>query len=183
MRLRWRFRQKNGPGRLPLLILAWSAPSPLWGEGWGEGNMRLRWWFRSPYVLHFSVRRVTRERARGARRLPPGYPGSRQRKSPLRGALSLFLQAFGSGTSLHPCRLCPLGASLRLAPALRKRFVDFQPDSGVAISRLKYCDYFIALRAIKILGIPQPIGRGRKPPPGTFPLHRSWRLPEPTQLG
>ncbi|PHH03641.1 hypothetical protein CRX53_06460 [Leclercia adecarboxylata] len=69
------------------------------------------------------------ERARGARRLPPGYPGSRQRKSPLRGALSLFLQAFGSGTSLHPCRLCPLGASLRLAPALRKRFVDFQPDS------------------------------------------------------
>ena len=91
--------------------------------------MRLRWRFRSPYVLHFSVRRVTRERARGARRLPPGYPGSRQRKSPLRDALSLFLQAFGSGTSLHPCRLCPLGASLRLAPALRKRFVDFQPDS------------------------------------------------------
>jgi len=44
-------------------------------------------------------------------------------------APSLFLQAFGSGTSLHPCRLCPLGASLHLAPALRKRFVDFQPDS------------------------------------------------------
>jgi len=98
--------------------------------------MRLRWRFRSPYVLHISVSRVTRERARGARRLPPGYPGSRQRKSPLRGALSLFLQAFGSGTSLHPCRLCPLGASLRLAPAFRKRFVDFQPDSGVAVSHL-----------------------------------------------
>ncbi|MCV3310244.1 hypothetical protein NUU60_22935, partial [Leclercia adecarboxylata] len=57
-----------------------------------------------------------------------------------------FLQAFGSGTSLHPCRLCPLGASLRLAPAFRKRFVDFQPDKGVAVSRLKYCDYFIAVR-------------------------------------
>ncbi|MDU6821221.1 MAG: hypothetical protein E6418_20150, partial [Leclercia adecarboxylata] len=59
-----------------------------------------------------------------------------------------------SGTSLHPCRLCPLGASLRLAPALRKRFVDFQPDQGVAVSLLKYFDYFIALRAIKLPGIP-----------------------------
>ncbi|QFH64208.1 hypothetical protein FR773_05450 [Leclercia adecarboxylata] len=111
--------------------------------------MRLRRRFRSPYVLHFSVSRVTRERARGARRLPPGYPGSRQRKSPLRGTLSLFLQAFGSGTSLHPCRLCPLGASLRLAPAFRKRFVDFQPDQGVAVSRLLFCNYFIALSVRK----------------------------------
>ncbi|MBV7560905.1 hypothetical protein, partial [Enterobacter sp. ENT02] len=48
-------------------------------------------------------------------------------KSPLRGALSLFLQAIGSGMSLHPCRPRPLGASLRLAPALRKRFGDLQP--------------------------------------------------------
>ncbi|MDQ2130011.1 hypothetical protein R4I72_14590, partial [Leclercia adecarboxylata] len=63
--------------------------------------------------------------------------------------LSLFLQAFGSGTSLHPCRLCPLGASLRLAPAFRKRFVDFQPDQGAAVSLLKYCDYFIALSVRK----------------------------------
>jgi len=142
--------------REPHEKMARSAPSPLWGEGWGEGNMRLRWRFRSPYVLHFSVSRVTRERARGARRLPPGYPGSRQRKSPRRGTLSLFLQAFGSGTSLHPCRLCPLGASLRLAPAFRKRFGDFQPDREVAVSLLKYCDYFIALRAIKLLWIPPP---------------------------
>ncbi|MFA1020023.1 hypothetical protein AB8780_20580, partial [Enterobacter sp. SAT-E-asb] len=29
---------------------------------------------------------------------------------------SLFLQAIGSGMSLHPCRPRPLGASLRLAP-------------------------------------------------------------------
>ena len=98
--------------------------------------MRLRWWFRSPYVLHFSVNRDTRERAKGARRRPLHNPGSRQRKSPLRGALSLFLQAFGSGTSLHPCRLCPLGASLRLAPAFRKRFGHFQPDQGAAVSHL-----------------------------------------------
>ncbi|MDU0976230.1 MAG: hypothetical protein E7I10_08135, partial [Enterobacter asburiae] len=55
-------------------------------------------------------------------------------KSPLRGALSLFLQAIGSGMSLHPCRPRPLGASLRLAPALRKRFGDLQPDQGIAVS-------------------------------------------------
>ncbi|MGS6185980.1 hypothetical protein, partial [Enterobacter asburiae] len=55
-------------------------------------------------------------------------------KSPLRGALSLFLQAIGSGMSLHPCRPRPLGASLPLAPALRKRFGDLQPDQGVAVS-------------------------------------------------
>ncbi|WP_235403801.1 hypothetical protein [Enterobacter quasiroggenkampii] len=55
-------------------------------------------------------------------------------KSPLRGPLSLFLQAIGSGMSLHPCRPRPLGASLRLAPALRKRFGDLQPDQGVAVS-------------------------------------------------
>ncbi|HCQ07851.1 MAG TPA: hypothetical protein DIU03_01220, partial [Leclercia adecarboxylata] len=69
----------------------------------------------------------------GARRHPLHNPGSRPGKSPRRGALSLFLQPFGSGTSQHPCRLCPLGASLRLAPALRKRFVDFQPDQAIAV--------------------------------------------------
>jgi len=53
--------------------------------------------------------------------------------------LSLFPPAFGPGTSLHPCRLCPLGASLRLAPACGQRFVDFQPDSPTLtlLSRLK----------------------------------------------
>jgi len=44
MRLRWRFRQKNGPGRLPLLLLARSAPSPLWGKGWGEGEHATSLW-------------------------------------------------------------------------------------------------------------------------------------------
>lgn len=46
------------------LIVARSTPSPLRERG----NMRLRWWFRSPYVQHFSVNRVTRERAKGANR-------------------------------------------------------------------------------------------------------------------
>ncbi|MGS6470399.1 hypothetical protein ACVGW6_18775 [Enterobacter intestinihominis] len=36
--------------------------------------------------------------------------------------------------SLHPCRPRPLGASVRLAPALRKRFGDLQPDQGIAES-------------------------------------------------
>ncbi|MGS6448159.1 hypothetical protein [Enterobacter intestinihominis] len=36
--------------------------------------------------------------------------------------------------SLHPCRPRPLAASLRLAPALRKRFGDLQPDQGIAES-------------------------------------------------
>ncbi len=83
--------------REPHEKMARSAPSPLWGEGWGEGNMRLRWWFRSLYVLHFSFSRITRERARGARRLPPGYPGSRQRKSPLRGDPQLIPSGFRVG--------------------------------------------------------------------------------------
>ncbi|UJD96935.1 hypothetical protein FS593_20540 [Lelliottia amnigena] len=63
---------------------------------------------------------------------PPWLPGLPARKSPLRGPLSLFLQAVGSGTSLHPCRLCPRRASLRVAPALRKHFGDLQPDPVIA---------------------------------------------------
>jgi hypothetical protein len=36
----------------------------------------------------------------------------------------------------RPCKSRPLGASLRLAPAYRKRFGDFQPDHGAAVSLL-----------------------------------------------
>ncbi|WP_432459985.1 hypothetical protein ACJX5S_08595 [Enterobacter hormaechei] len=55
-------------------------------------------------------------------------------KSSLRDTLGLFLPAIGSGMSLHPCRPRPLGASLRLAPAFRKRLSDLQPDQGIAES-------------------------------------------------
>ncbi|WP_088201889.1 hypothetical protein, partial [Enterobacter soli] len=58
------------------------------------------------------------------------------RKSPLRDALSLFLPAFGSGAMQRPCKSRPLGASMRLAPACRKHFGDFQPDHGAAVSHL-----------------------------------------------
>ncbi|QFH63478.1 hypothetical protein FR773_01505 [Leclercia adecarboxylata] len=122
-----------------------------------------RWLFRSLPVHCFSVNTEPVNVPGWLNRHHPGDPGSRQRKSPLRGifapslgltptgpaqalfkiapgnfVLSLFLQAFGSGTSLHPCRLCPLGASLRLAPAFRKRFGDFQPDQGAAVRHLLF---------------------------------------------
>ncbi|MGS6178743.1 hypothetical protein ACVGWK_18325, partial [Enterobacter sichuanensis] len=53
-------------------------------------------------------------------------------KSPLRGTLSLFLQAIGSAISLHPSRPLALGASLPLPPRLRKRLGDLHPDQGIA---------------------------------------------------
>ncbi|TLU69473.1 hypothetical protein FFB58_00145 [Enterobacter sp. MF024] len=124
----------------------------------------------------------TGERARAAQSPPPWQPGLPARKSPLRGlfapslgltpsgpaqalskitpgnfVLSLFLQAFGSGTSLHPCRLCPLGASLRLAPAFRKRFGDFQPDHDVAVDIKPVCTTVIAISSIGSLS---SLGRG-----------------------
>ncbi|WP_217698718.1 hypothetical protein, partial [Leclercia adecarboxylata] len=49
----------------------------------------------------------------------------------------------GYALSARPC-----------ASPFRKRFGDFQPDREVAVSLLKYCDYFIALRAIKLPDIP-----------------------------
>ncbi len=98
--------------------------------------MRRLWVFRSPCVRCFSVHRVTGERVKGAIAAPLTIPAPGKENRRFAVALSLFLQAFGSGTSLHPCRLCPLGASLRLAPAFWKRFGDFQPDQAAAVSLL-----------------------------------------------
>jgi len=97
--------------------------------------MRLRWLFRSPYVLLFSVGRVTRERVKGARRRPLHNPGSRQRKSPLRGVLSLFLQAFGSGTSLHIWTLQV--SKLFFSQLSNKRVVAaiYPVSDGISLSR------------------------------------------------
>ncbi|AYL06504.1 hypothetical protein D9T11_17705 [Enterobacter kobei] len=50
---------------------------------------------------------------------PSGPAHALSKIAPGNFVLSLFLQAIGSGMSLHPCRPRPLGASLRLAPALR----------------------------------------------------------------
>ncbi|MDU1654317.1 MAG: hypothetical protein E6850_17675, partial [Leclercia adecarboxylata] len=52
--------------------------------------MRLRWWFRSPYVLHISVSRVTRERARGlaASPLATPAPGKENRRFAVHSAYS-----------------------------------------------------------------------------------------------
>ena len=104
------------------------------GEGQGEGeNAAL---VAIPFTLCFLLfyRDRTRERARVAHRHHPGDPGSRQRKSPLRGPFVLCRLTFGSGTSLHPCRLSPPPASLRAAPVSRQRLIDFQPDPAIAVT-------------------------------------------------
>ena len=130
------------------------------GEGWGEGE------HAASVVVPFTLRSLllwndrTGERAMAAQSPPPWQPGLPARKSSLRDALSLFLSAFGSCVILHPCRSRPLGASLRLAPAYRKRFGDFQPDQSIAVSLLISCNPSFAFRTRKLLGIPQPTGRG-----------------------
>ncbi|KAE8276039.1 hypothetical protein DOU50_04610, partial [Enterobacter sp. C6] len=48
----------------------------------------------------------------------------------------------------------PLGASLRLAPALRKRFGDLQPDQGMAASNCFTLKNLIAFGK-NFLGSPQ----------------------------
>jgi len=87
----------------------------------------------------------TGERARAAQSPPPWRPGLPAVKSPLRGPLSFFLQAFGSGAMQRPCNSRPLGASLRLAPAFRKRFGDFQPDQGLAVRYHSFIGFIIAV--------------------------------------
>ena len=148
--------------RLPLLF----------GERDGvRGSMPHRRLFRSLYVLCFSVGRLTRERVKGAiapplqSRLPAKKIAASRIVRPIPGAHpfgasasavqncsrqfcpQLIPAGLGSGVILHPCRSRPLGASLRLAPACGQRFGDFQPDQGVAVSRLLFCGYVIALRA------------------------------------
>ncbi|NTX68925.1 hypothetical protein FCH31_05655 [Lelliottia amnigena] len=84
--------------------------------------------FTSCSLLLWTIR--IGERARAAQSPPPWRPGLPARKSSLCDTLSLFLQAIGSGAILHPCRSRPLRASLRVAPAFRKRFGDLQPDQN-----------------------------------------------------
>ena len=102
----------------------------------------------------------TRERARAAHRHRPGDPGSRPGKSPLRGPLVLCRLTFGSGTSLHPCRLSPPPASLRAAPVSRQRLIDFQPDPVIAVTVSFSLRGVIAVKR-NMTGISQPSGRGR----------------------
>jgi hypothetical protein len=65
------------------IMRARTVPSPLWGEGEGEGkHAALR---GIPFTLCFLLfcRSRTRERARAVHRHRPGDPGSRPGKSPL----------------------------------------------------------------------------------------------------
>ena len=51
---------------------------------------------------------------------------------------------------------------MRVAPAFRKRFGDFQPDHDTAVSPLIQWRNIIAELKTKITGEPSPTGRGRK---------------------
>ncbi|MGY6030550.1 hypothetical protein ACUY4Q_003540 [Phytobacter sp. AG2a] len=70
------------------------VPSPLWGEGQGEGKMQLLWSFRSPYVPCFSVATepVNVPGWLTATTLATRAPGQENRR--WRGALSVCLQAY-----------------------------------------------------------------------------------------
>ncbi len=110
------------------IMRARTVPSPLWGEGEGEGkHAALRGIpFTLCFLLFCSDR--TRERARVVHRHHPCNPGSRPGKLPLRCPRRFFLQAIGSGAMQHPCNARPEPASLRVPPALRKHVANFQPD-------------------------------------------------------
>ncbi|TXV48172.1 hypothetical protein D4M82_21335, partial [Enterobacter hormaechei] len=49
---------------------------------------------------------------------------------------------------------------LRLAPACRKRLSDLQPDQGIADSPQSFRKQLYCFCIKKLLGIPQPKGRG-----------------------
>ncbi|TLU68732.1 hypothetical protein FFB58_07030 [Enterobacter sp. MF024] len=67
---------------------------------------------------------------------------------------------------LHPCRSRPLGASMRLAPALRKRFGDFQPDLATAVVAKSTLRSVIAVRSIGSLSLRERVRvRGGRPHP------------------
>jgi len=61
-------------------------------------------------------------------------PGQENRR--WRGPLSFSFRLIGSGAMQRPCNARPEPASLRVAPALRIRFVDFQPDPVIAVTVL-----------------------------------------------
>ncbi|RTQ24483.1 hypothetical protein EKN29_11815 [Enterobacter mori] len=77
---------------------------------------------------------MTGERARVAQSPPPWRPGlpAVNRRFAVPSAYSFRL--IGDGRRQRPCKARPLGASLRLAPACRKRLSDLQPDQGIAES-------------------------------------------------
>ena len=73
----------------------------------------------------------TRERARVARRHHPGDPGSRPGKSP-QARSTHRIPSGSSGTGEGNVRV--KSPSPRVAPALQIRFVDFQPDTVIAVT-------------------------------------------------
>ena len=104
------------------------------GEGWGEGEHTAL--VDIPFTLCSLLlcNDMTGERARVAQSPPPWRPGlpAVNRRFAVPSAYSFRL--VGDGRRQRPCKARPLGASLRLAPAFRKRLSDLQPDQVVAVS-------------------------------------------------
>ena len=104
------------------------------GEGWGEGEHTAV--VLVPFTLYSLLfyNRTSGERARVAQSPPPWQPGlpAVNRRFAVPSAYSFRL--IGYGRRYRPCKARPLGASLRLAPAFRKRLSDLQPDQGIAES-------------------------------------------------
>ncbi|OOO94076.1 hypothetical protein AJR19_004625 [Shigella dysenteriae] len=63
----------------------------------------------------------------------PCTPRLWRTKSPLRDSLSLSLAATGSGARERPCKMRPRRASMRVAPASRERFGDFDATNTRAV--------------------------------------------------
>jgi hypothetical protein len=112
-----------------------------------------------PFTTMLLCNDMTGERARVAQSPPPWRPGlpAVNRRFAVPSAYSFRL--IGYGRRQRPCKARPLGASMRLAPAYRKRLSDLQPDQGVAVS------YSFLIRNVhrfrkKITGDPSARGRG-----------------------
>ena len=138
--------------------------------------MRLPWLFRSPPFPCFSVNAEQVNVPWRLNRRRPGNPGSRQENrrfakysphpwgSPLRGqrkrcskllppilSSAYSFRLTGTGAVKHPCKSRPRRTSMCVAPGVRKRLSDLQPDQGIAVTASLFYGYFIALRAITFL--------------------------------
>ena len=106
---------------------------------------------------------MTGERARVAQSPPPWRPGlpAVNRRFAVPSAYSFRL--IGYGRRQRPCKAA-LSAHPCASPRPEgKRLSDLQPDQGIADSPQSFRKQLYCFCIKKLLGIPQPTGRGRKP--------------------
>ena len=105
---------------------------------------------------------MTGERARVAQSPPPWRPGlpAVNRRFAVPSAYSFRL--IGYGRRQRPCKAA-LSAHPCASPRPEgKRLSDLQPDQGIADSPQSFRKQLYCFCIKKLLGIPQPTGRGRK---------------------